>query len=116
MNPIIVLVLAIIVHEFGHWIIPHFEGLNPRISIGWIIIGVECDMKDWTPIQLLIDTRILGIILGIPVIVIFGNAGDLYCLSVLYFLFSSLDILMIILLKVKAHRQNAFFWGEMDWD
>ncbi|MCK4668169.1 hypothetical protein KAU33_15570 [Candidatus Dependentiae bacterium] len=115
MNPIIVLVLAIIVHEFGHWIIPHFEGLNPRITIGWIIIGVECDINDWIPIQMFIDTRILGIILGIPVIVILGNVGDLWFLFVAYFLFSSLDIIMIIFLKVKAHRENALLWGELKW-
>ena len=115
MNQILVLALAIIIHEFGHWIIPHFEGLNPKIKFGWIIIGVECDINDLIPIQMFIDTRILGIILGIPVIIIFGNVGDLWFLFVAYFLFSSLDILMIITLKIKAYRQNAILWGELNW-
>ncbi len=115
MNPILVLALSIIVHEFGHWIIPHFEGLNPKMKFGWVFFSVECEMKDWIPIQMFIDTRILGIILGIPVIVIFGNAGDLWFLFASYFLFSSLDILMIIILKVKAYRQNALLWCELEW-
>lgn len=70
MNAIVVLVLAIIVHEFGHWIIPHFEGLNPKMKIGWVFFSVECDINNLIPIQMFIDTRILGIILGIPVILI----------------------------------------------
>lgn len=115
MNSILVLLLAFTAHEIGHWIIPHFKGLNPKIKIGWVFINVEFDMKDWIPIEMLIDTRILGIILGIPVIVILGNPGDLGFLSILYFLFSSVDILMIAMLKIKAYRQNATFWYEMDW-
>lgn len=115
MNPILVLALAIAFHEFGHWIIPHYEGLKPKIKISWLFIGVEFESRALTPIRMLIDTRILGIILGIPVIVIFGNPGDLWFLFTFYFLFSSADILMIMMLKIKAHRQDALWWCELEW-
>ena len=114
MNPILVLALSIIAHEFGHWIIPYHLGLNPRIKFGWIIIGVEFDMKKYTPIKTLVDTRILGILFGIPVIIILGNPGDLFFLFVFYFLLSSIDILMIIVLKVKAYQKDAIFFEELD--
>lgn len=115
MNFSLVLVLAIIAHEYGHWIIPKHMGGNPRIKIGWITLGVEFDLKDWLPIRTLIDSRILGIITGYFVILLLGAPQDLIMLTFFYVALSAADILMIIILKVKAHRDRATIWSEMNW-
>lgn len=111
----LVLALAIAAREFGHWIIPHYKGLNPRIRFGWIIAGVQCDYNETVPVRMLIDTRILGVILGIPVIVILGNAENMNFLFLFYFLMSLPDLIMIVAIKIRAYQKNAYFWGELDW-
>ena len=112
---ILVLALAIAVHVFGQSIILYYKGLNPRIKLGWTIIGVECDYKDWVPVRMLIDTRVLGVISGIPVIVILGNAENMFFLFAFYFLISLPDLIMIGAIKIRAHQKNAHLWHELDW-
>lgn len=112
---LLVLGFAIIAHLFGHWIIPKHMGLNPRMKIGWIIFGVEFDLKDWVPIRMLIDSRILGIMMGYTMILLLSAPQDLIVLTFFYGVLSSVDILMIIMLKVKAHRDHATIWSEMNW-
>ena len=112
---ILVLALAIAAHEIGHSIIPYYKGLNPRIKLGWIIIGVECDYNDWVPVRMLIDTRVLGVIFGIPVIVILGNAENMFFLFAFYLLMSLPDLIMIAAIKIRAYQKNAHLWHELDW-
>ena len=112
---ILVLVLAIAAHEFGYCIIPYCKGLKPRIRLGWIVAGVEFNYHDLIPIRMLIDTRILGVILGIPVIVILGNAENMFFLFAFYFIMSLPDMIMIVVIKIRAHQKNAHLWHELDW-
>jgi len=113
MNSIIVFLLAIIAHEFGHWIIPQCKGLNPKLIIGLLVVAVSFDNKGSTPIQMLIDTRSLGIMFGLVPIVVLGNAVDLSFLLIIYLLFSSVDIFDILSMKIKARRNHAYFWYEI---
>ena len=108
-----ILFLAFIAHEIGHWIIPQCEGLKPRFVIGFIIIGVAYDIEETTPIKILIDTGLLGIMFGIVPIIVLGNATNLSFLLIIYFLLCSVDIMDIVSMKIKAYRNNAHLWHEI---
>ena len=108
-----ILLLAFILHEAGHWIIPQCEGLKPRLVIGFIIIGVSFDIEDTTPIKMLTDIGLLGIMFGIVPIIVLGNATNLSFLLIIYFLLCSGDIMDIVSMKIKAYRNNAHLWHEI---
>jgi len=102
MNEIIVIIIAFIVHEFGHWITYRILGYKAKIKFKWygIVVGEEI----WHNVKLKHAFPILavGIFLGyIPIVILTDNA----ILDLTYFLLSSGDLVNIMgLLDTKKEH------------
>jgi len=94
MNNLIILIIAIIIHELGHYLCFISFNIYPKISLKWwgIAMGESKDFKNLIPLQYYF-LNISGILYGAVVLQYFNVSYEIW---LIYIIMSGVDISNII--------------------
>lgn len=94
MNDLLILLIAIVVHELGHYLSFLSFGINPRIALKWWGISIG-EPKDFANMNILkyYFLNISGILWGAVVLQYFSASQELW---LIYIIMSGIDINNIV--------------------
>jgi hypothetical protein len=69
----VILICAVVAHEFGHYIIPYFKKLNPRIKLKWYGLAVEWNNHEDMLLLDFVIISVMGVVCGGVVLLLFNS-------------------------------------------
>lgn len=97
---IIIMVVAVIVHEVGHILGFLYYGHKPKIGFNWYAITVYSDRVEYLRLKQLRHVLLIGVIFGLPFVI------DNFTLLICYLFVSSADIVNILGINEELKKKG----------
>lgn len=98
---LILLALAVVIHEIGHYLVFKFYGYNPRIDFRWYGIAIGSNIGSELKLDHYVVSLWFGIFLGMIPLIPFFNDEVIW---VIYFAMCSLDFISAYHSWIAADR------------